>query len=76
MMVKPPASEMDLGEGRGRQRGDNGRGNGSRRRHAVQVTEMSGGRLGVVGVGNVQVDGAPLRERRWGAGVTERCCDN
>ena len=27
----------------------------------------------MVGVGNIQVDGVPFRERRWVAGVTERC---
>ena len=30
----------------------------------------------MVGVGNIQVDGVPFRERRWVAGVTERCGDN
>ena len=30
----------------------------------------------VAGVGNFQVDGAPLLERRWGVGETERCVDD
>ena len=30
----------------------------------------------MAGAGNVQVDSAPLWERRWGVGDTERCYKN
>ena len=30
----------------------------------------------VAGVGNVQVGGVPLRERRWGSGGIDRCYNN
>ena len=40
-------------------------GNSGRSRHVVQVTEMSGGGWRVAGLGKVQVDGVPCRERRW-----------
>ena len=50
-------------------------GNGDRRRHAARGAETSGGGWRVAGVGNVQVEGVPRWERRWGAGVTERCYD-
>ena len=33
----------------------------------------SGGGWRGVGVGDVYVDGVPCQERRWGAGVNERC---
>ena len=36
---------------------------------------MSGGIWQMTGVGDIRVDGAPLWERRWEAGVTERCGD-
>ena len=52
--------------------GENGRGNGSSCRHAAQGEETRGGSWQVEGVVDVQVDGVPRRERRWGAGVTER----
>ena len=63
----------DLGAGRGRKwGGENRRGNGSSCRHAAQGEETRGGSWQVEGVVDVQVDGVPRRERRWGAGVTER----
>ena len=51
---------------------DNGHGNGIRRRHTVLGSEMSDRIWWVMGVGNVQVNSALLREIMWGAGVTER----
>ena len=48
-------------------------GNGGRRRHAARGADASGGGWRVAGVGNVQVDGAPHRGRRWVEGATERC---
>ena len=42
----------------------------------VIVLETSGGGWQVVSVGDVQVEGVPLRERRWGDGSTERCCND
>ena len=57
-----------------RDRGDNGRRKCSRRRHAAQGTETSGGSWWV-GVRYFQVDSTPLRVRRWVEIVTERCCD-
>ena len=44
-------------------------------RHTERGAEMSGGVWRVAGVGNVQVDGVPLQERRWVAGATERFYD-
>ena len=38
----------------------------------AQGAETSGGGWRVAGVGVVQVDDPPRRERRWGAGVAER----
>ena len=55
--------------------GEKRRGNGRRNMHAAQGSETSGGSRQVPGVGDVQVDGGPRHERRWGEGVTERCCD-
>ena len=43
-----------------------------RGRHAVQVTDTINRGWRVVGVGDVQVDGALFQERRWGAGERER----
>ena len=40
--------------------GENRHGKGRRHRHTAQGAEASGGRCRVVGVGDVQVDGAPL----------------
>ena len=37
---------------------------------------MSGESWWVAGMGDVQVDGEPRQERRWVAGMTEKCCDN
>ena len=61
MIGNPPGANRDLGAGRGRQRGENGRGDGSRRRHTAQGTETSGRGWRVAGVGVVQVDGALCR---------------
>ena len=38
--------------------------------------ETSGEGWSVAGVGNYQVDGAPLQEMIWGAGAAEQCYDN
>ena len=46
--------------------------NGGRVRHAAQGTETSSGGGQVEGVGDVQVDGVLLQERRKGKGATER----
>ena len=51
-------------------RGENGHGNNSRRRHAERGAEMSGGSWYVAGVVDIQVDGAPLQERRCREDVT------
>ena len=51
-------------------------GNSGRCRHAAQGAETSGGGCQVVGVGDIQVDGTSLWERRWVAGATARCYDN
>ena len=51
--------------------GDNRRGKGSRCRHAARGAETSNGIWRVASVGDIQVDRAPIRERIWGAGVTE-----
>ena len=56
--------------------GDNGNGNDIRRRNAAWGADTSRRIYPVAGVGNIHVDSAPIRERRWGAGVTERCGDN
>ena len=72
-----PGDDMDLGEGQGQQRG--GRkylGNGGRFSNATRGSETSGGGWRMAGAGNVQVDSAPLWERRWGVGDTERCYKN
>ena len=75
-VVEPPGADMDVGAGRGRQRGANGR----RIRRKTQAhgagSRVSGGGWQVAGVGDIHVDGVPCRERRWGAGVTERCGDD
>ena len=55
---------------------ENGRSNGSRRRYTAQGADTSGGRWWVAGVGDVQVNGATRRKRRWGEGVTDRCGDD
>ena len=47
--------------------------NGIGFRHMEWGTETSGRGWRVAVVVNFQVDDVPLRERRWGAGVTERC---
>ena len=71
-----PSSGRDLGAGRGRKMGGHTvTGNGGRRRHADRGAEISVGGWRVVGAGDVQVDGASLRERRWGAGARERGYD-
>ena len=44
--------------------GENERGNDIRIRHAERGTETSRGSCRVAGVSNVQVEGAPLLERR------------
>ena len=56
--------------------GENRRGNGSRSRHTARGAEISGGSWRLVGVGDVQVDGATIQERRWGGGAIERFCNN
>ena len=55
------------GKRRGTRRQNQARGAGRR---------LSSGGWQGVGVGDVQVDGAPYQERRWGAGVNERYEDN
>ena len=45
-------------------------------RHAAHGAETSGRSWQVAGVVNVQVYSAPLQERRWGAGTTNRCHEN
>ena len=39
-------------------------------------SETSGGGWWVTGVGDVQINRVPLRDRRWKSGVTESCYDN
>ena len=51
-------------------------GNRGRRRHTARGAETSGGGLRVAGVSNIQVDGVPLWEMRWGTVAMERCYDN
>ena len=63
--------QAKVGNGR-----ENRCGNGIRRRHVTQGAETSGGRWWVAGVGDVQVNGATRRKRRWGEGVTDRCGDD
>ena len=62
-------ADRDLGEGLGRQREENRRGNISRRRHVAQGAEMNGRGWRVAGVGAVELEENPRRERRWEAGV-------
>ena len=47
-------------------------GNGVRPRHAARDVETSGEVWWVTGVGDVQLDGVSRREKRGGAGSTER----
>ena len=49
--------------------GQTGVGRGGRSRHAACGAETSGEGWWVVGVGEVQVDDVPRRERKWGVGV-------
>ena len=51
-------------------------GYGGRCRHVELGSETSGGGWWVTSVGDVQIDGVLLRERRWKSGVTETCYDN
>ena len=44
-------------------------GNGGRSRHVAQGADTSGGGWQVAGMGDGQVDNAPLWERRWKAGL-------
>ena len=74
---EPLGDDRDLGADQGHKRG--GRTDavyGGRRRHVSRGAETSGRGWRVAGVGNIQVEGIPCRERRWGAGVTERCYGN
>ena len=74
MKGEPKGAERDLGTGRGLQKGgQSNAGNGGRRRQAVQGAETSGRGWRVAIVGDVQVSGAPLWEKWWGLGSTERC---
>ena len=50
--------------------------NNGRFRNAAPGAETSGRGWMGAGLDAVQVDGVPLRERRWGTGETERCYDN
>ena len=59
----------------GGNRGENGRRNDIRHRQMARVIDTIGGRWQVAGVRDVQVEGVLCHERRWRAGVTERCCD-
>ena len=56
---------MDLGSGRWRKRGGEQTRNDGRCRNVTRGTETSGRGWRGVGVDIVQVDGVPLRERRW-----------
>ena len=47
--------------------------NGDRCRHRARGAEMSDGGWRVAGVGDVQADSVPLRDRRGGAGDKGRC---
>ena len=51
-------------------------GHGDICRHAALGAETSSGGWWLVGAGNVQVDDASCRERRWGAVAKERGYDN
>ena len=53
----------------GKRGGQIGTGRGGRNRHAARRAETSGEGWRVIGVGEVQVDDVPRRERRWGVGV-------
>ena len=74
----PPGADRDLGAGQGRQRGDERTQETASdvgTRCGVQTQSQAaeaGGGWRVAGVDDVQVDGVSLRERRWGAGATER----
>ena len=70
---EPRGANRDLGAGQGCKRGENIRRNDSRHMHTARGTETIIIIWRLAGVGNVQVDGALHRERRWGAGVIERC---
>ena len=73
-MRTPSGNDRDLGSVQGWKRGGSTvTGHGGRLRHAAWGVETSGGSRQVAGVGDIQVDGAPQREGRWVAGVTERC---
>ena len=52
-------------QAKGGNRGEKGRRNSSRRKNAARGAETSGGSWQVEGVGDVHVDGASRRERRW-----------
>ena len=60
--------------------GGNGGGKQRRTRRQTQVCgaghRESGGGWRGVGVGDIQVDGIMCQERRWGAGINERCGDD
>ena len=73
MTGKISGTNRDLGSGWGGNEGKNGCGNNISRRHAAQGAETCGISWKVAGVGNFQVDVAPLWKRRWGVGETERC---
>ena len=63
---------MYLGSGRGRKEGVKRTRYSGRFRHAARGAEKSGRGWRVAGVGDVQVDGVTIRERKWGAGVTDK----
>ena len=70
-MGEPPEAVKDLDAGQGRQRGDEQTRSDGRDRNAAQGAETSGRGWWEVGMDNIQVDGVPLKERRWGARETE-----
>ena len=72
-MGELPDAVRYLSTSRGRLRGGKRTRNDDRFRHTTPGEEISGRGWRVAGVGDVQVDVVPRRERRWGAGVTKKC---
>ena len=70
LQEKLPGGNMDLGAGRGWQRGwVQSHGNSGRHSQTVRGAERSSGGWRLTGAGNVQVGGASCRERIWVAGA-------
>ena len=72
-MGEPPEAIRDMSAGWRRKRGGERTSNDGRCRHVAQGAETSGRGWWGEGVDNVQVDGIPLWERRWGEIETEGC---